>query len=148
MLNNILRQMGTPLGESPFAILVEHTKLLDFDVKKRYFRQELDALKESSRRDDVVVHVRRENVFEDSFRELYHRQPSELHGNLYISFEGEEGQDAGGVQREWYLIISRRSLIQITLCSKQSWVAAPTSQIPVQMYIQITFNTLGLWDES
>jgi hypothetical protein len=134
VLNNILRQMGTPLGESPFAILVEHTKLLDFDVKKRYFRQELDALKESSRRDDVVVHVRRENVFEDSFRELYHRQPSELHGNLYISFEGEEGQDAGGVQREWYLIISREIFnpnyaLFKTVLGGRTYVPNPSSDV-------------------
>ena len=126
--------MGTPLGESPFAILVEHTKLLDFDVKKRYFRQELDALREGARRDDIVVHVRREHVFEDSFRELYHRQPSELQGNLYISFEGEEGQDAGGVQREWYLIISREIFnpnyaLFKTVLGGRTYVPNPSSDV-------------------
>lgn len=107
VLNSILRQMGAPLGESPFAILVEHSKLLDFDIKRRYFRQELDAMTDGSRREDLVLHIRRSHLFADSFRELYHRNPYELQSNLYISFEGEEGQDAGGVQREWYLIISR-----------------------------------------
>lgn len=99
--------MGAPLGESPFAILVEHSKLLDFDIKRRYFRQEMDVMTDGSRREDLVLHIRRSHLFADSFRELYHRNPYELQSNLYISFEGEEGQDAGGVQREWYLIISR-----------------------------------------
>lgn len=107
VLNSILRQMGAPLGESPFAILVEHSKLLDFDIKRRYFRQEMDVMTDGSRREDLVLHIRRSHLFADSFRELYHRNPYELQSNLYISFEGEEGQDAGGVQREWYLIISR-----------------------------------------
>ena len=95
VLNNILRQMAGNLGESPFAILINHTKLLDFDVKKRYFRQELDSLSDSPRKDDIMIHVRRSQVFEDSFRELYHRSSSEMMGNLYVSFEGEQGQDAG-----------------------------------------------------
>ena len=88
-------------------MLVNHTKVLDFDVKRRYFRQEMERLEEGSRRNDLVVHVRRDHVFEDSFRELHRRSPDEMKSNLYISFEGEEGQDAGGLLREWYLIISR-----------------------------------------
>lgn len=28
-------------------------------------------------------------------------------GRFYIMFEGEEGQDAGGLLREWYSIITR-----------------------------------------
>lgn len=107
VLNQILRQSTIPLADGPFAMLVNHTKVLDFDVKRRYFRQEMERLEEGSRRNDLVVHVRRDHVFEDSFRELHRRSPEEMKSNLYISFEGEEGQDAGGLLREWYLIISR-----------------------------------------
>ena len=107
VLNQILRQTTIPLADGPFAVLVNHTKVLDFDVKRRYFRQEMERIEEGSRRNDLVVHVRRDHVFEDSFRELHRRSPEEMKSNLYISFEGEEGQDAGGLLREWYLIISR-----------------------------------------
>lgn len=107
VLNQILRQSTTPLVDGPFSVLVDHTRVLDFDVKRRYFRQELDRLDEGLRREDLAIHVRRENVFEDSFREMHRRTPEEWKHRFYIVFEGEEGQDAGGLLREWYIIISR-----------------------------------------
>ncbi|XP_054708625.1 E3 ubiquitin-protein ligase HUWE1-like [Uloborus diversus] len=107
VLNQILRQSTTPLADGPFSVLVDHTRVLDFDVKRRYFRQELDRMDEGSRREDLAVHVRREHVFEDSFRELHRRTPEDWKNRFYIVFEGEEGQDAGGLLREWYTIISR-----------------------------------------
>lgn len=107
VLNQILRQSTTPLANGPFSVLVDHTRVLDFDVKRRYFRQELERLENGARREDLAVHVRREHVFEDSFRELYRRSSEEWKNRFYIVFEGEEGQDAGGLLREWYTIISR-----------------------------------------
>ena len=55
----------------------------------------------------MAVHVRREHVFEDSYRELHRKSKEEMKNRLYIVFDGEEGQDAGGLLREWYLIIAR-----------------------------------------
>jgi len=107
VLNQILRQSTTPLANGPFSVLVDHTRVLDFDVKRRYFRQELEKLDSGTRREDLAVHVRREHVFEDSFRELYRRSAEEWKNRFYIVFEGEDGQDAGGLLREWYTIISR-----------------------------------------
>lgn len=46
VLNQILRQTQTPLSDGPFSVLVDHMKLLDFDVKNRYFRAELQKLDE------------------------------------------------------------------------------------------------------
>lgn len=92
VLNQILRQSTTPLSEGPFSVLVDHTRVLDFDVKRRYFRTELDLLDEGGRREDLAVHVRREHVFEDSFRELYRRSSEEWKNRFYIVFENEEGQ--------------------------------------------------------
>jgi E3 ubiquitin-protein ligase HUWE1 len=111
VLNHILRQTSNNLSEEPYSVLVEftrmHTHILDFDVKRRYFRQELDKLKDNIRGDDLAVHVRRSHVFDDSFRELNRRTPDEWKHRFYIVFEGEEGQDAGGLLREWYMIISK-----------------------------------------
>ena len=42
VLNQILRQTNSTLAEGPFAVLVNHTRLLDFDIKRRHLRQELD----------------------------------------------------------------------------------------------------------
>merc|ERR1712045_1051451 len=95
VLNQILRQSTTHLADGPFSVLVDHTRVLDFDIKRRYFRTELERMDEGMRREDLAVHVKRENVFED------------WKNRFYIVFEGEEGQDAGGLLREWYVIISR-----------------------------------------
>ena len=107
VLNQILRQSTTHLADGPFSVLVDHTRVLDFDIKRRYFRTELERMDEGMRREDLAVHVKRENVFEDSFRELHRRSPEDWKNRFYIVFEGEEGQDAGGLLREWYVIISR-----------------------------------------
>ncbi|XP_031573679.1 E3 ubiquitin-protein ligase HUWE1-like isoform X3 [Actinia tenebrosa] len=107
VLNQILRQTNVHLSDGPFAVLVDHTRVLDFDVKRRFFRQELEQADEGIRRDDLQVHLRRDQIFENSFRELHRRSPEEWKSRFYIVFEGEEGQDAGGLLREWYLIMSR-----------------------------------------
>jgi len=92
VLNQILRQSTTPLSEGPFSVLVDYTKVLDFDVKRRYFRQELERMDDGVRREDLAVHVRRDNIFEDSFRELHRRTPDEWKHRFYIVFEGRSLQ--------------------------------------------------------
>ena len=93
VLNQILRQSTVHLADGPFAVLVDHTRILDFDVKRRYFRTELERMDEGIRREDLAVHVRREHVFEDSFRELYRRSPEEWKNRFYIVFEGDDLYD-------------------------------------------------------
>ena len=111
VLNHILRQTSNNLSDEPYSVLIEfcrlHPSILDFDVKRRYFRQELDKLKDNIRGEDLAVHIKRSNIFDDSYRELNRRSPDDWKHRFYIVFEGEEGQDAGGLLREWYLIISK-----------------------------------------
>lgn len=45
----------------------------------------------------MAVHILRDRVFEDSFRELHRRPAEEMKNRLYIVFDREEGQDAGNV---------------------------------------------------
>ncbi|XP_054281138.1 E3 ubiquitin-protein ligase HUWE1-like [Macrosteles quadrilineatus] len=72
-----------------------------FIIKQYYFQEELD------RKDGVLeVHVRRTEVFDDSFTQLQCRTPEEWMNSFHIVFEGEVGQDAGGLLREWYTILS------------------------------------------
>lgn len=89
VLNQILRQSTVHLADGPFSVLVDHTRLLDFDIKRKYFRTELERADDGMRREDLAVHVRREHVFEDSFRELHRRSPDEWKNRFYIVFEGE-----------------------------------------------------------
>lgn len=88
VLNQILRQSTAHLADGPFAVLVDHTRVLDFDIKRRYFRTELERMDHGVRREETAVHVRRNNIFEDSFRELFRRPPEEWKNRFYIVFEG------------------------------------------------------------
>jgi E3 ubiquitin-protein ligase HUWE1 len=153
----ILRQSTTHLADGPFSVLVDHsTRVLDFDIKRRFFRSELERLDEGVRREDLAVHVRRENVFEDSFRELHRRSPEEWKNRFYIVFEGEEGarmslfvgimalllsmlftgQDAGGLLREWYVIISREIFNPMYALFKTS----PGDKVTYMIYEQSQTN--------
>ena len=40
------------------------------------------------RREDLAIHIRREHMFEDSFRELHRRTADEWKHRFYIVFEG------------------------------------------------------------
>eukprot|EP00095_Tigriopus_kingsejongensis_P000124 snap_masked-scaffold450_size166944-processed-gene-0.5 protein:Tk00124 transcript:snap_masked-scaffold450_size166944-processed-gene-0.5-mRNA-1 annotation:"e3 ubiquitin-protein ligase huwe1-like isoform x5" len=136
VLNQILRQSTTHLADGPFSVLVDHTRVLDFDIKRRYFRTELERMDENMRREDLAVHVRRENVFEDSFRELHRRSQEEWKNRFYIVFEGEEGQDAGGLLREWYVIISREIFNPMYALFKTS----PGDKVTYMIYDQSQTN--------
>uniref|UniRef100_A0A915ELL0 HECT-type E3 ubiquitin transferase n=1 Tax=Ditylenchus dipsaci TaxID=166011 RepID=A0A915ELL0_9BILA len=110
VLNQILRGNTNNLMEdSAFAILTHFPKLLDFDVKRKYFYKEIRKLDDRSRHEDVAIRIRRDHFFSDSYRELFRIKNSEWKARFYIIFEGEEGQDAGGLLREWYSIITREA---------------------------------------
>ena len=100
-MNQILRQSNVALSDGPFSILTNHIRILDFDVKRRFFRQELDKIKEKNSRGDMAINVSRNQIFDDSFRELNRKTAEEWKSRLYIVFDNEEGQDAGGLLREW-----------------------------------------------
>jgi E3 ubiquitin-protein ligase HUWE1 len=53
------------------------------------------------------LQIRRNQVFEDSFHQLRVRTAEEMRGRLQVNFYGEEGVDAGGLSREWYVILAR-----------------------------------------
>ncbi|KHN84136.1 E3 ubiquitin-protein ligase HUWE1, partial [Toxocara canis] len=107
VLNQVLRQSGSGLSDGPFSILVQMPKLLDFDVKRKYFRKQMQRLDGPARGEDVAVRIRRSHLFSDSFRELFRLRGPEWKARFYIIFEGQEGQDAGGLLREWFSIITR-----------------------------------------
>lgn len=55
---------------------------LNTDHLCRYFRQELERLDEGLRKEDMAVHVRRDHVFEDSYRELHRKSPEDMKNRL------------------------------------------------------------------
>ncbi|OQR81725.1 HECT E3 ubiquitin ligase, partial [Thraustotheca clavata] len=114
LLNMLVREKPSLLDTS-FAALIKIPRcraFLDFDNKRTYFQTAMKRLRQSAMRhggggSSVRIPVRRDRVFEDSFYALRMRSGNELRRKLHISFTGEEGIDAGGVTREWYMILAR-----------------------------------------
>eukprot|EP00871_Galdieria_phlegrea_P005610 jgi/Galph1/604/GphlegSOOS_G5327.1 len=104
--NSILRTKPLLLEKS-FRAALQFPQFIDFDNKKSYFRS-LIRKKHPSSRSSIRIHVRREQVFEDSYHQLRLRSPEEMRGQLHVQFVGEEGIDAGGITREWYIILARK----------------------------------------
>uniref|UniRef100_A0A336LYC2 CSON004352 protein n=1 Tax=Culicoides sonorensis TaxID=179676 RepID=A0A336LYC2_CULSO len=58
----------------------------------------------------VVLNVTRENIVDDTIRELALYQASDLKKPLKIKFYGEEAEDAGGVRKEFFMLLIKEIL--------------------------------------
>lgn len=107
---NALLRSNPSLLETSFNMALKHAHAIDFDNKKAYFRS---LIKKRGTHNHpgaktVRLKVRRNRVYEDSFSQLRGRTKDEMKGRLHVQFTGEEGVDAGGVTREWYIILARQ----------------------------------------
>lgn len=106
ILNQMVRS-NPNLMSGPFGMLVRNPRVLEFDNKKNYFDRKLHQDKKENRK--MLVSVRRDQVFLDSYRSLFFKPKDEFRNSkLEINFKGEQGIDAGGVTREWYQVLSRQ----------------------------------------
>lgn len=155
-LNLFIRQDKSLLHSMAYSPLVRFPKLLDFDNKKHYLRSELKKRNAQQRHPSIRLNVRREFVFEDSFHQILPRKPEELKGRLTIVFQGEEGVDAGGLTREWYLTLSKQMLNPdkaLFIHSSNGLTYQPNSASTIQpdylKYFKFAGQLVGkaLWDE-
>ena len=117
VLNVCCRQQPSLLKSvtGAFHSLVWHPgKILDFDIRRKYFKSEMKKLAVKQRQANPTasasalrLHVRRDTIFEDSYAQLERYAVSEWKNKLHVKFFGEEGLDAGGLSREWFLLLSR-----------------------------------------
>ncbi|XP_033630687.1 E3 ubiquitin-protein ligase SMURF2-like [Asterias rubens] len=56
------------------------------------------------------LEVSRENIFEESYRQVMKMKPRDLRKRLMIKFKSEEGLDYGGIAREWLYLLSHEML--------------------------------------
>nr|CCA14299.1 HECT E3 ubiquitin ligase putative [Albugo laibachii Nc14] len=115
VLLNILVREKPSLLDTSLAALIKMPQCrayLDFDNKRTYFQNAMKKIRQTALRSgggssSVRISVRRDHIFEDSYYALRMRSGEELRRKLHIAFTGEEGIDAGGVTREWYMILAR-----------------------------------------
>lgn len=107
-VNAILR-VNPLLLDGSFRSALRHAHAIDFDNKKSYFRNVIRKRSvTSSPVGSLRITVRRDRVFDDSYQQLRSHSAAEMRGRLHVQFNGEEGIDAGGVTREWYVILARQ----------------------------------------
>eukprot|EP00602_Paraphysomonas_sp_CaronLab_P004577 CAMPEP_0185036162 /NCGR_PEP_ID=MMETSP1103-20130426/28714_1 /TAXON_ID=36769 /ORGANISM="Paraphysomonas bandaiensis, Strain Caron Lab Isolate" /LENGTH=4103 /DNA_ID=CAMNT_0027573585 /DNA_START=26 /DNA_END=12337 /DNA_ORIENTATION=+ len=107
---NILVRSYPSLLEDSLSAMIRISQLrshLVFDNKRAYFYSQLKKRRLPRGGRTIHLQVRRDNVFEDSFHQLRFRTPDEMKGRLVVNFYEEEGIDAGGLTREWYMLLSR-----------------------------------------
>lgn len=106
-INSILR-VNPQLLDGSFRPAIRHAHAIDFDNKKSFFRGLIRKRSVESQAGTIRITVRRDRVFEDSYHQLRAHSADEMKGRLHVQFTGEEGIDAGGVTREWYVILARQ----------------------------------------
>ena len=100
----------------PFFLSVgAKIRILEYDARRQMENKAREAYFDnvtSGKHSDVNfnLHVRRECVVDDSLRlisEAVGGGPEELKKGLRVKFTGEEGIDAGGLRKEWFLVLVR-----------------------------------------
>uniref|UniRef100_A0A673CIP1 HECT-type E3 ubiquitin transferase n=1 Tax=Sphaeramia orbicularis TaxID=375764 RepID=A0A673CIP1_9TELE len=112
-----LSQVGPGGPQQPLspAQLPEEAECLTVPKYKRDLVQKLKILRqELSQQQPQAGHCRievcREEIFEESYRQVMKMRPKDLWKRLMIKFRGEEGLDYGGVAREWLYLLSHEML--------------------------------------
>lgn len=92
-LNQILRHHGNKMSESPFTVFLLHPRILDFDIKRQFFRQQLQMIASrtsfSRRFEEEQIVVSRDRIFEDSYARLHRKTPEEWKHKFVIRFQSE-----------------------------------------------------------
>ena len=103
---NFLIEKDVKLINDSFSCIAKNMpKVISFKNKRTYFKK---SLKKGSKGEiPLRLNIRRKEIFMDCFNNIMNKTPSQLKGKLQIKFNGEDGDDAGGLAREWFLCLSK-----------------------------------------
>jgi hypothetical protein len=113
------KEAGFQLTQYPFLLtLGTKMRILEFDARKKMAskaRQEFfdSILRHTSVDKFFHLSIRRTCIIEDSLQrisEAISSSEGEAKKALKVHFEGEEGIDAGGLRKEWFLLLVRELL--------------------------------------
>ncbi|KAL7979266.1 hypothetical protein Chor_015290, partial [Crotalus horridus] len=80
----------------------------DLVQKLKFLRHELSL--QQPQAGHCRIEVSREEIFEESYRQIMKMRPKDLKKRLMVKFRGEEGLDYGGVAREWLYLLCHEML--------------------------------------
>jgi hypothetical protein len=111
LLNGIIRSQPTLLAGplAPLLRLEECRPLVDFDNKRAFFRRQcMERLRSQGGASRLGLQIKRSSLLDDTWAQVRVLSSERLRGKLSISFVGEFGQDAGGLTREFFSLITRQ----------------------------------------
>jgi len=92
-------------------LVLEEVAALDFSLKYAWFLQQISSMQFGF---DTLYCIQydfhRENLFSASIEKLNKIRPEHMCSVIRIAIAGEHAIDAGGVLREWYMIIAETLL--------------------------------------
>uniref|UniRef100_A0A8K9UII9 E3 ubiquitin-protein ligase SMURF1 n=1 Tax=Oncorhynchus mykiss TaxID=8022 RepID=A0A8K9UII9_ONCMY len=106
-LHTIIREMevgGEEGGEGEVTLRYER----DLVHKLKLLRHELSL--QQPQAGHCRIEVSRDEIFEESYRQIMKMRPKDLKKRLMVKFRGEEGLDYGGVAREWLYLLCHEML--------------------------------------
>lgn len=123
-LNRLLHSFSSKLQANTFS-LCNYAFLFDTPTKKlllqidqamQMHKAMFDAqrqsifnfLRQSAVSEYIVFNVSRNTIVEDTINEVVKYSTNELKKPLKIKFEGEEGEDAGGVLKEFFMLLIQK----------------------------------------
>ncbi|KAF2674656.1 hypothetical protein BT63DRAFT_16591 [Microthyrium microscopicum] len=113
------KEEGLHLSQYPFLLtLGTKIQILEFDARKKMAskaRQEFfDSILRNTSADKYFhLNIRRKCIIEDSLQrisEAISSSEEEAKKALKVHFEGEDGIDAGGLRKEWFLLLVKELL--------------------------------------
>lgn len=98
---------GYKISEQDLEIL-EQVAALPFKDKYAWFLEQTSALIKPWEDGHLKMRVHRENILVESMEQLLGVQMEHIHMPLRIEFIGEVAIDAGGLEREWFALVTER----------------------------------------
>ncbi|DBA05170.1 TPA: hypothetical protein N0F65_005020 [Lagenidium giganteum] len=124
---------GYEISDQDLEIL-EQVAALPFKDKYGWFLQQTTALVKPWEDGHLKMRVHRDNILVESMEQLLGVQMEHIHMPLRIEFIGEVAIDAGGLEREWFSLVTERlfdETIGLFMCAhvdSLSYVINPNSE--------------------
>lgn len=104
----LIKNKPSLLSDTFNIFITKYPHLLDFENKRLWFKAEIKKLKYNTSYPEALrLYISRSDVFNDSYFQLRNKTSTEMRGRLSITFTGEDGQDIGGLTREWFILLGK-----------------------------------------
>jgi len=128
--------------------ILEVVAAMPFHEKYAWFLEQTTGLMKNWKDGRIKLRVHRDNILVESLEQILGMQQEHVHMPLCIQFIGESGLDAGGLEREWFAILTEElfdenlGLFQICHKENRSFTINPNSSEITQDHL-LYFKAIG-----